>query len=685
MLSRLSKTAIVATLLGNAAAAIDPIVAKGQYLFYSGNGTQFFIKGVAYQQGFGPGGAAEGTNATFIDSLADTASCTRDVPLLQQLGTNTIRVYAIDPTKDHQVCMNALADAGIYVIADLSAPGQSIERDNPSWNTDLLARYQGVIDNLGQFPNTIGFFAGNEVTNNKTNSAASAFVKAAVRDSKAYIKSKNFGRWLGVGYATNDDAETRDNLADYFNCGTDQASAVDFWGYNIYEWCGQSTFQSSGYEERTEFFANYSVPAFFSEYGCNNPGGGAARVWQETGVLYSDQMNKVWSGGIVYEYFEEQNDFGLVDVSGTAVTPLKDFQALATAIAGTAQDTANPSIAMNSYTATNQPRQCPAVTAGLWMAAEALPPTPNATLCENMVASSACVPADAVTTDAEKIGTLFGTVCGMDANACAGITANATTGKYGAFVMCTPIQQLTHALNTYYTDQKKASTACNFAGQAKIVSPTEAAITPSSGSSSGSGSGSGSSSSGSGSVSSGPSASPSPNTSATSTSTSTSTSGGSSSQQGGASGLTSGGSASQNGTDGASGDGGAGGKTQGGDTTAGKGSGSGDSPSSANPSSSAAPATASSATTSSSSADGSSAGASDASSSSNASSDPAASSADASTATPASVASSANNSASHGSNSATVIQGSSDAGRISVLENTGLLLAAVAVIASTLL
>ncbi|KAK2609455.1 hypothetical protein N8I77_002952 [Diaporthe amygdali] len=681
MFSSFTKTAIFASLLGNAAAAIDPIVAKGQYFFYSSNGTQFFIKGVAYQQGIGPGGTAEGNQATFIDSLADTASCTRDIPFLQQLGTNTIRVYAIDPTADHQVCMNALADAGIYVIADLSVPGASIERDNPSWNTDLFARYQGVIDNLGQFPNTIGFFAGNEVTNNKTNTDASAFIKAAVRDSKAYIQSKNFGRWLGVGYATNDDAETRDNLANYFNCGQDQASAVDFWGYNIYEWCGQSTFQASGYEERTQAFANYSVPAFFSEYGCNNPGGGASRVWQETGVLYSDQMNKVWSGGIVYEFFQEQNDFGLVDVSGTTVTPRKDFQALATAVAGTAADTANPSISMNSYTASNVPRQCPAVTAGLWEAAEALPPTPNATLCENMVASSSCVPSDAVTSDAEKIGTLFGTVCGMDAAACAGITSNATTGKYGAFVMCNPVQQLTHALNSYYTNQKKASTACNFAGQAKVVSPTEAAITPSSGSSS-SGSSSGSSSSGgSGSVSSS-SASPNPSTSANSTAPASSSSSSSAfSQQGGTaatSGQTSGSSASQNGTVGASGDQGAGGKSQGGDTTAEKGSSGGSSalpssvsPSSASPSASTSASSASSDTSSS-----------DASSDASSNAASGASSADA---TPASLASSASESASQGSNSATVVQASHAAGRFSGIENTGLLLAAVAVIASTLL
>lgn len=206
--------------------------------------------------------------------------------------------------------MNALNDAGIYVIADLSVPGESINRDSPAWTTDLFARYTGVIDNLAQYQNTLGFFAGNEVTNNKTNSNAAAFVKAAVRDSKAYIARKNFGRWIGVGYATNDDAETRDLLANYFNCGTDQAAAVDFWGYNIYEWCGQSTFQASGYQERTTAFANYSVPAFFSEYGCNNPGGSNGRVFQDTPVLYSDLMNKVWSGGIVYEYFQEQNDFG---------------------------------------------------------------------------------------------------------------------------------------------------------------------------------------------------------------------------------------------------------------------------------------------------------------------------------------------------------------------------------------
>lgn len=452
----------------NSALAIDQITAKGQYLFYS-NGTQFFIRGVAYQQGVGVGGQAETTTSTFVDPLANSTTCTRDIAQLKKLGTNTIRVYAVDPTKDHEACMSALSDAGIYVIADLSAPddGDSINRDSPSWNTALYARYTAVIDNLAQYDNTLGFFAGNEVTNNKTNSGASAFVKAAVRDSKAYITSKNYGRWLGVGYATNDDADTRDLLADYFNCG-ETADSVDFWGYNIYEWCGESTFKSSGYEERTEAFANYSVPAFFSEYGCNNPGGGAARVWQETGVLYSTEMTSVWSGGIVYEYFQEQNDYGLVNVSGTTVTPRADFTALEKQIAASGYPKSSDVKSKSSYTATNTARDCPAVKVGTWNAASTLPPTPNSTVCACMFSGLSCTVSSSVTT--KEIGTLFGTVCGLDSSACDGIAANATTGTYGIYSMCNSTQQMAYVLNQYYLNQDSASTACDFDGQATLVS-----------------------------------------------------------------------------------------------------------------------------------------------------------------------------------------------------------------------
>ena len=224
---------------------------------------------------------------------------------MQELQTNTIRTYAIDPTKDHSTCMNALANAGIYVISDLSEPGTSIDRDNPEWNAELYARYTSVVDALSNYTNVIGFFAGNEVANAPNNTAASTFVKAAVRDIKAYIVQKNY-RPMGVGYATDDD-DNRVLLADYFDCGSPQ-NAIDFWGYNIYSWCGASSYQTSGYEDRTQEFSSYNVPAFFAEYGCNKV---EPRTFTEVGSLFGKDMSPVWSGGIVYMYFQETNNYGI--------------------------------------------------------------------------------------------------------------------------------------------------------------------------------------------------------------------------------------------------------------------------------------------------------------------------------------------------------------------------------------
>lgn len=224
---------------------------------------------------------------------------------MAKLRTNVIRTYAINPDADHSECMKLLADAGIYVISDLSNPKLSIDRSDPTWETDLFSRYTSVVDELAQYNNTIGFFAGNEVANSVNTSDSSAFVKAAVRDTKKHIKNKGY-RPMGVGYATADVADIRADMADYFNCG-DADESIDFWGYNIYSWCGESTYAKSKYKDRTEEFANYSVPVFFAEYGCNEV---TPREFTDVKALYGDTMADVWSGGIVYMYFQEANNYG---------------------------------------------------------------------------------------------------------------------------------------------------------------------------------------------------------------------------------------------------------------------------------------------------------------------------------------------------------------------------------------
>ncbi|KAK1573200.1 glycolipid anchored surface protein [Colletotrichum navitas] len=450
-----------ALLLASKAAALDPIVMKGSKFFYE-NGTQFYMKGIAYQQDTAAAGG-ESKTGEYKDPLADEAGCTRDVPIMAKAGTNVIRTYAIDPTQNHDACMKLLSDNGIYVVSDLGEPKLSINRDNAQWNVELFQRYQAVVDALAKYDNTIGFFAGNEVSNNKSNTEASAFVKAAVRDTKKYIKDKGY-RWMGVGYAANDDADIRDNSAHYFNCG-DQGTAIDFWGYNIYSWCGKNTLAGSGYLTQLDFFKNFSVPVFFAEYGCNIPDGANGRLFEETTALYETPMTDVFSGGIVYMYFEEANDYGLVQVTNGKATTMKNYDVLASRVLA-----ATPAaVEMNSYQPTNKPAECPPVASTWEVNGDALPPTPDSSLCDCMVKSLSCTPKSGITADA--IGDIFGYICGADPKSCNGINTNTTTGVYGAYSMCNDEQKLAFVLDTYYKAQKSASTACDFNGQAQVVTP----------------------------------------------------------------------------------------------------------------------------------------------------------------------------------------------------------------------
>ncbi|KAG6001351.1 hypothetical protein E4U21_004427 [Claviceps maximensis] len=448
------------------AADLQPIEVKGSKFFYK-NGTQFFMKGVAYQREASAAGGTVARRATnsvknYVDPLADETACKRDVPLLKELGTNVIRTYAVDPKADHSACVQLLNDAGIYIVSDLSEPDTSINRDEPQWNTELFARYTAVIDELSQYSNVIGFFAGNEVSNQKNNTQASAFVKAAVRDTKAYIKNnKKITRWMGVGYAANDDKDIRAEMADYFNCNEVDES-IDFWGYNIYSWCGESSMQKSGYDDQVKFFQDYSVPVFFAEYGCNN-NGAANRIFQETGALYSDDMTGVINGGIVYMYYQEANDYGLVKVTGEKATKLKDFDALKKQVLKADPKT----ISMSDYKPSSKLSTCPKLTDN-WRANSALPPAPDQKLCDCMAKSRACVPKSGLSL--KKFGDIFSFICTKSPDSCAGINANATTGVYGAYSMCDAQSKLAYVLDAYYTKQNKASTACDFDGSAQTAS-----------------------------------------------------------------------------------------------------------------------------------------------------------------------------------------------------------------------
>lgn len=324
--------ALAASVVGLAKAAatvptIESVEIKDRHFIYSNSKKPFFIKGVDYQ----PGGAANFEAGS--DPLSDVNQCARDIYLFQKLGINTIRVYSVDPELDHDECMTLLAQAGIYLVLDVNSPleHQHLHKDLP-WTTYTpmyLEHIFTTIDVFSGYPNTLMFLAGNEVVFDKKSAAAAPqYIKAVIRDMKAYI-TNHVNRIIPVGYSNADDLDFRTSLAHYLECGDE--GYADFFGVNSYQWCGDNDFSGSGYDKLVEDYTPFSFPVYFTEFGCNvSP----PRLWQEIGSIYHTNMTSVFSGGLVYEFTEEPNNYGLVqlDKKGNVET-LKDYERLQAAYA----------------------------------------------------------------------------------------------------------------------------------------------------------------------------------------------------------------------------------------------------------------------------------------------------------------------------------------------------------------
>jgi len=77
--------------------------------------------------------------------------------------------------------------------------------------------------------------------------------------------------------------------------------------------------------------------------------------------------------------------------------------------------------------------------------------------------------------DQDSYSDLFGYICGLkNGQYCNGITANATTGSYGAYGMCDAEEQLSYVMNAYAKAQSDVSSGCAFSGSASIKSATSA-------------------------------------------------------------------------------------------------------------------------------------------------------------------------------------------------------------------
>jgi 1,3-beta-glucanosyltransferase GAS3 len=243
-------------------------------------------------------------------------------PPLTVFQVNTIRIYNLDPDASHDECVSIFNAAGIYMILDVNSPlpNQSLNRGSPweSYTSTYLNRTFAVVEAFKNFPNTLGFFSGNEVINQQSVDQVPSYIRAVTRDIKDYI-AKNADRTIPVGYSAADVRELLGDTWSYLGCNiaNSTSSKIDFFGLNSYSWCGNSSFTTSSYDQLVAQFSSTTIPVFFSEYGCNLP---SPRIFTEVPVIYGPQMTGVMSGGIVYEWDQAVNDYGLVNVNdnGTA-------------------------------------------------------------------------------------------------------------------------------------------------------------------------------------------------------------------------------------------------------------------------------------------------------------------------------------------------------------------------------
>jgi hypothetical protein len=459
------KTPIILAILASGAAALPKISRHGRYL-YSEDGSRFFIKGISYQEAgtttaVTDGGFPEPTD--FTDPLSVGSACIRDVPFLQQLTVNAVRVYSVDSRLNHDNCMAALEAAGIYTIIDLSLPvNGSINRASPAWSTNLLGLYTQTIDAFSKYNNVLAYNIGNEIVTKVPETNTGPFIKAAARDIKAYLKSK--GSSALVGYASTDGSGWRDPLAAYLSCGSEDTS-LDLYGLNNYRWCGDSTFAAS-YAETETAFKNYNIPAYFSEYGCNTS---PPRVWTEVAALFGPQMTDVWSGGLAFSYFPTVDNFGLVTIDGNTVTPSSEFQALKTQLSAVTFAT-TPS--QSAAGATQYPT-CAAPNAN-FLGSNTLPPTPNANACDCLTNTAfSCIFTPKTTNTSTIIGQLLDYGCSSlpgVGGSCAEIGADGAAGTYGKLSYCDPPTKLSYVMTEFYELSKRDGQTCNYSGNASIVS-----------------------------------------------------------------------------------------------------------------------------------------------------------------------------------------------------------------------
>ncbi|KAK3299505.1 Glucanosyltransferase-domain-containing protein [Chaetomium fimeti] len=286
--------------------ALSPISVKGTKL-YDDDGTQFFVKGVSYIP----------LNGDF-DPLVDVEQCQIDAALMNKAGINTIYVYTVDSTQDHDACMKAFADKGIYIwlqLGDFPRVSSPTE-EPPQWTLSLFAAWSEALDAFAGYDNTLAFGIGQEtITENSTSTRIAPALKAAARDLRAFRTARGY-RAIPLAYSAADAPALRLLTAQYLTCdnaatSADNAASIDLLGLNIFE---PDSCTATAWEALRDDLRDLplAVPVVVSETGCL-PAAAARNFSDVARVLTAGAFREVFSGASVFEWArQETTEFGVV-------------------------------------------------------------------------------------------------------------------------------------------------------------------------------------------------------------------------------------------------------------------------------------------------------------------------------------------------------------------------------------
>lgn len=267
------------------------------------NGQPFLMRGVCYQPT--PIGQDPSLSEPYGDYYTTNAPYdfrsiyNRDLPLLRQMGANTIRVYSWNLSRSHTDFLNKAYNNGvqpIYVLVNRWVDPTS-DWSNANEVNVIKNDYLSIVANVNNHPAVIGYAIGNEM-NRGTNGSNTNFWKA-INTIAAAVKARAPDRLV-----TTPLSEGVSQITNFNSIMTN----LDVWSVQAYRGSSFGTLFSTYQSASTK-------PLLLTEFGIDAYDNRTGQLFTNNAQAVADCFQSLWqqvlvnrsiaSGGCVFSYTDE--------------------------------------------------------------------------------------------------------------------------------------------------------------------------------------------------------------------------------------------------------------------------------------------------------------------------------------------------------------------------------------------